>query len=307
MTSVLAGATILLLVIASRRSARPSLSCTLVGIGFCALFLFSSQLVGSVVHFSGAFPPHIPLTLAAIELYPTSRCDTRRFPRLAAAMFLAGAASDRLPFIWTGVVLLVWAAVGSAGSLRRKCLLVAAFFLVIGAVCAQYLWRADPVLGLAVGTKAPRSGWVNLEVARYLAIRSESLRLAVAVLLSRSTVALSALWLAAGVQLAAARETLREFDPTGTEKSGLAWIVACGFVATALIAPDTSFVSCAAFAILAIRATLVPSQWMLTRVKTGTGLEGALVVALAVFQLGSRFWIVDAVRKLLWHTEQALQ
>ena len=297
----------MLLVIASRRPGRGVLFCTLTGIGFCALFGFSSQLVGSVVHLSGAFPAHIPLALMAIELYPTSRSDTHRLARLGAAMFLAGTTCDRLPFIWTGIVLLVWTIVKSPDSLRRRSLLVAGLGLVCGALCARIMWSSPPLLGLAVGTKAPRSGWVNLEVARYLAPGSRWLRFAAAVLLNRSTLALSALWLAVGVQSVAADQMLRKYDPRGAERSSLAWWVACGFVVTALFAPDTSLVSCAAFVILAIRAALLPSQWMLTRIRTGTGLEGALVIALAVFQLGSKFWVVDAVRKLSWHIEHALQ
>ena len=306
MTSVLLTATIGLLVFASLRPARRSLFCTSAGIALCALFLFSSQLLRSVVFLADAFPPHIPLALAAIELYPPSRSDTHRLPRLAAAMFLAGITCDRLPFIWTGIALIVWTALTYPRHLRRKHLLIAALLLVGGALCARCVWTSSPALGLAVGTKARPSGWVNLDVVHYLTLPGETLRFAVAVLFNRSTVALSALWLAVGVYLTGAKELL-EFDPHGADKSRLAWLLACGFVVTAILAPDTSLVAAAAFVILAIRAALLPSQWMLARVQGGTGLEGALVVAVALFQLGSRFWFVDAVRRFSWQIGKLLK
>jgi len=305
-TSVLLTATIVLLVFASLRPARRSVFCTFAGIALCALFLFSSQLVRSIVSLAEAFPPHIPLTLAAIELYPSSRSDTRRLPRLAAAMFLAGMTCDRLPFIWTGIALIVWTALACPRRLRRTHLPIAAVLLVGGALSAHYLWKSPPLLGLAVGTNARRSGWVNLDVVQYLTLPGETLSFAVALLFKRSTVALFALWLAVGVYLTGAKELL-EFDPHGAEKSRLAWLLACGFVTIAVVAPDTSLVGAAAFVILAIRAALLPSQWMLARLHGGTGLEGALVAAVALFQLGSGFWLVHAVHRFSWEIGRLLR
>ena len=68
---------------------------------------------------------------------------------------------------------------------------------------------------------------------------------------------------------------------------------------TALAVPGKSFVACAAFVPMAILGTAAAANWMLARLQKDEGLEGVVVIALAIFQMGASFWPVAALGRLV--------
>ena len=299
----LAGVTILLVVadtlVATRRNIVRSVVLSVAG----AIFLLTSQFLSSVVLFSGAFAPHIPLTVLAILLFP--RAEARQpMLRLAAASLAAGMTCDRLPFICLAVILPLWSARRARGGSGPRDALITVLCIAVGACAARLVWTEPAVHGLAVGTRASAAGWVNTSLLRFRSVPWERLRFAMAVLLNRSTLALSALFAATAILLRCKREELSQRYPAEHEKAVLSWIVGFAFLATGVALPEMSLIACAAFVAPAVLSTRILGRWMLARMREDGGMEWALGFVLVAFQLGAGFWPVAAVGGMLRHPEQ---